>query len=512
MLLSSDAEAMYWCGRYVERAQALSRVVSTYQRLGMDLPGARGLDLRPLLPLVNESGGASAPSDHAALVRALVFDDHNPSSVLGALTAARENLRGARVVAPPELWQILNRVHATVSEASGGSEATMLEALESTLAAGERFEGERSRGMLRDAAYAFLTIGCQLERADMLLRTLGLLVPLLRPNGWERAFDDVRWVGLLDALGVTSMYRRTLHSSADLPRLLGLVLVAKECPRSLAFCTDAIARELSCLPRAGRVRSTLAVVEREGASLSRSAGLALTPDLLAALPSLEALHEAVRAGYFPTHAEAVVGAPRSTAPAAALTDPFRYLGLEHERADCALRVLAELADRAARGQPIDRADLVTVVEFLTDFAELAHHEKEESILTPELVAAGFDWYDGPLAAMRREHRQEHYFVRALSQLASETAAWSHPSTLTFVELSREFCRFMRHHMDHEQHDLFEQAARTLSVEAKDRMLAAFVSFDRQRRELPSAGVSVEALLLKYAGAEATARELASATA
>ncbi|HET7541245.1 MAG TPA: alpha-E domain-containing protein, partial [Polyangiaceae bacterium] len=54
MLLSSVAEAMFWSGRYVERAQALSRTIQAIERLSLDLPGKHSAGLLPLLALVRE--------------------------------------------------------------------------------------------------------------------------------------------------------------------------------------------------------------------------------------------------------------------------------------------------------------------------------------------------------------------------------------------------------------------------------------------------------------------------
>lgn len=498
MLLSSVAEAMYWCGRYLERAQALSRVVSSYERLSLDLPGARPLELQALLPLIGKEAVHGAAADHAQLLGALVFDATNSSSVLGALGGARENLRHARVDAPTELWVSLNQLYNRIASARGRTGAAVLEVLDETLAAGSRFEGERAAGMTRDAAYAFLTIGCQLERADMLLRSLAALLPPLSPNGWERVFDDVRWSGLLHALGVHSAYRRRHHHHAELTELFALLLVSRDCPRSVAYCLLGIEQQLQGLPRAHQPRAALAAAEREGAALSHAKNGDVTPDLERALESFAELHGALVRAYFPVHAEPSPSISKAPAARAEPGDPFEYLGQEHVRLDALLRVLDELSLRAQGDQPVDRSDLNAVVAFLNDFGELDHHEKEESILTPALVAHGFDWYSGPLAVMRREHRQEHYFVRVLTHLARQRDAWSIEDARRFVSVASEFCRFLRAHMDHERRDLFEQAARALPEQAKQRLVAAFRAFDAQQDpRYALASSALDQLLGKY---------------
>src|SRR3954469_23293339 len=96
---------MYWTGRYFERAQALARVLSGFERLALDSTGERGA-LAGLLGLVGREGAGegAAPSDASELRRALVLDAQNPSSVRGALGAARENLRSGRTLMPGAIW------------------------------------------------------------------------------------------------------------------------------------------------------------------------------------------------------------------------------------------------------------------------------------------------------------------------------------------------------------------------------------------------------------------------
>jgi hemerythrin-like domain-containing protein len=159
-------------------------------------------------------------------------------------------------------------------------------------------------------------------------------------------------------------------------------------------------------------------------------------------------------------------------------DPFDRLTREHRVVESLLRVIDALADRAAGGGIVERRALGTVVEFLTEYGELGHHEREEGILTPVLIANGFDWFEGPLATVRREHRQEHYFYRVLGQLALQPDAWSSEDVRRFVSVARELTRFLRAHMQREEEQLFSVARQRLSAETKAALLAAFDRFDR----------------------------------
>lgn len=497
MLLSSVATAMFWTGRYVERAQALSRVLLSYERLSLDLPASRQLELRPLFELAGRAQDTSIPQDRSLALRQLVFDTENPSSVLGALLVARENLRQARVVAPVELWTTLSSLAQTLKEHEHGAGASVLQALEGSLSLGHRFEGERRDGMTHDTAYAFLELGSSIERADMQVRCLGVLLPALLRQGWERAFDDVRWTGLLHAVGLHSAYRRLHHHQAELPKLFGLALSDPSCPRSVMYCLRAMEQVLRLLPRAGQVRDQLSRTMHAAVSTSKVDADSARAELPMLLGMLEGLSVAIEAAYFPGEQERQAAAPVDTS-VSVTDDPFEHLGRDHAQVDAVLRVLEALVLQADNGASVDVRELQTIVAFLTDCGELGHHEKEETILTPVLVARGFDWYQGPLANMRREHRQEHYFIRVLSHLASQREKWSREEVRSFSSVAREFCHFLSSHMDHERQELFQPAARTLPTQVKSQLCKAFEELDaRQGPQAAGSRLALGSLIEKY---------------
>jgi uncharacterized alpha-E superfamily protein len=62
--------------------------------------------------LRREEAAPTAPGgprvSEAAVVGFVVTDRDNPSSILSALAAARDNLRVARPVVPREVWELIN--------------------------------------------------------------------------------------------------------------------------------------------------------------------------------------------------------------------------------------------------------------------------------------------------------------------------------------------------------------------------------------------------------------------
>jgi hemerythrin-like domain-containing protein len=158
---------------------------------------------------------------------------------------------------------------------------------------------------------------------------------------------------------------------------------------------------------------------------------------------------------------------------------MELLGREHAELERVFRALAALLDDLEAGTHVSRSELASVVEYVTLFGDLSHHDKEESLLVPVLIQHGFDWYDGPLARMRRDHRQERYLVRVLSDLASQEKPWSSEDQRHLLGVGREYIAFMRGHMARENADILGPAQERLSKEAKAHLSAEFRRFDAE---------------------------------
>jgi len=120
MLLARMAEAVYWTGRYLERAECTARIVQVHTDAHVDMPIGEDVGWEPLLAIagVGTEFGAHYPAaagagDAAAeddVIEFLLHSESNPSSILAAISAARENLRtGSRPQAVAQLLGLPRR-------------------------------------------------------------------------------------------------------------------------------------------------------------------------------------------------------------------------------------------------------------------------------------------------------------------------------------------------------------------------------------------------------------------
>jgi uncharacterized alpha-E superfamily protein len=254
MLLSSSAETVFWFGRHLERAGALSRAFLTYEELGLDMPKSLTPHGGRLLSSLGLSW-VTSPTSLSTLRASWVLDVKNPSSVLGALRAARENLRIVRSFVPVHAWEALNTLYL-VLESADQNLPELLGALERVEAVCHQLGGYCDASMTRDDAYVVLDVGRHLERADMMLRLVTLTSELVIPDD-PRPFDDVRWSALLKSVDAFEMYRRCHRGRLELGRVLDFLLFSPSFPRSLLYCLNRIELDLAALPENSAVSSAL---------------------------------------------------------------------------------------------------------------------------------------------------------------------------------------------------------------------------------------------------------------
>src|SRR5664280_2296658 len=117
-LLSRVANAVYWLGRYIERAENVARFLDVNHNLMLDLPQDYADQWQPIVDITGDRArfleryGAAT---QASVVRFLAFDPQNPNSIYSCVLAARENARSVRETISSELWQQINSLYLLIA-------------------------------------------------------------------------------------------------------------------------------------------------------------------------------------------------------------------------------------------------------------------------------------------------------------------------------------------------------------------------------------------------------------
>jgi uncharacterized alpha-E superfamily protein len=264
-MLSRIAEALFWLGRYVERADDTARVLDAFMHRLLDDPGT---DEQAACSALFAILGVSPPQQEAGPVDAqtvldlLGFDAANPSSVAGAWQAAHDNARGVREVISTETWECLNATrHALPVQRRAAGRAGPHAYLRYVRERAALFSGLADSTMSRDDGWLFLTLGRSLERVDMTARLLSVKVLA------SRYAPD--WGTLLRAAGADEPYRRTERWGGESESAARFLVVEESFPRSIVHalstaedCLGQLAAPSSgTRPRGGRAQ-TLAPTAR----------------------------------------------------------------------------------------------------------------------------------------------------------------------------------------------------------------------------------------------------------
>ncbi len=125
MLLARMAEAVYWAGRYLERAEDTARIVQIHGESHVDLPVGEDVGWAPLVEIAGSMAQyrervspLEATSTESRVVSYVLTDRDNPSSILSSIGAARDNLQRARPVVAREMWEICHELWVDLSPAA----------------------------------------------------------------------------------------------------------------------------------------------------------------------------------------------------------------------------------------------------------------------------------------------------------------------------------------------------------------------------------------------------------
>ncbi len=233
-MLSRIAESLFWVGRYIERAEQTARILDVqFHRLledpWIDEAAACASLLRAMgSPLAGDDG-----SQHALEVcEVLAYDAANPSSIVGALSAARDNARGAREAISGEMWECLNAtwysLDAQVRAARALGPHEFFRFVKERVAV---LNGLAGSTLSRDDGWRFLVVGGSLERADMTARLLSAL--------WSDPGGSPAWVTTLRCCSAHEAYLRTYRRAVDASLVAEFLLLDRLFPRSVVYALSA---------------------------------------------------------------------------------------------------------------------------------------------------------------------------------------------------------------------------------------------------------------------------------
>jgi uncharacterized alpha-E superfamily protein len=299
MMLARVADSLYWIGRYVERAEHVSRLSDIMLTATLDQNEAAIDVAHVALAAVGEPN--DGPGGRTALdaVYALVFDREDAGSVFTSLARGRENARQVRDQITTEMWERLNLLYLRVTgpDAEQAFAQRSSAFLHEIIADLHLFKGATDATMSHGEGWRFLLLGVYLERAQLIARLLD--VCFAEADGRPPLSDHLTQMAVLRMACALEPYLRVYTAELEPRHLLEFLMFDEEFPRSIRFSTLRMEEHLTGLARhtdytghssperlAGRLSARLEFADMEE---NQSAG----PLLSAVVAECSRIHHAV---------------------------------------------------------------------------------------------------------------------------------------------------------------------------------------------------------------------------
>ena len=285
-MLSRTADHLFWMARYMERAENTARMLDVNYQASLLPQSADAAEKgwKGLLGISELSGDFASRYRQVTpenVMRYMVSDAQNGSSIRNCLQAARENARAVRGTLTTEVWETQNQTWLEFQRIVSNDGF-----LRDPSAAFEwvKFRSHLSRGvtvgtMLQHEAFHFLRIGSFLERADNTARMLDVKFHAVESeyhggaNGASSSsgtkdieVDFYHWSGILRSVSAFEVYRKAYRNVIKPEKVAELLILRPDMPRSLAACMQEVVANLQkvaneqsgeTLRRAGRLQADL---------------------------------------------------------------------------------------------------------------------------------------------------------------------------------------------------------------------------------------------------------------
>lgn len=309
-MLSRVAENLYWMTRYLERAENTARLINATTQVLLDLPRGASFGWDVLLKVAGLDRlflDSYSQQDEASILRFLVNDERNPSSIVSCVRFARENCRTLREVMPRQAWERINGLYLFVNgRAAHAVERTRRYGiLEEIIERRQSVIGLLTDCMSHDVAYQFIKLGRNIERADMTTRIVDIHAAVLVPR--QQVPEDpaigLLWMGVLKSLNAYQMYRRHVSVHVRTEDVVNYLLKDPHFPRTVRHCLDEVESCLAVLPHNLPPLKLLRAAQRrlDGMRAEKLAPLPRHEYLDAVQADVAALHERIAAEYFHLH-------------------------------------------------------------------------------------------------------------------------------------------------------------------------------------------------------------------
>lgn len=229
----------------MERAENLARILDVHETFSRDSQG--GKNWRSIVQINTderrfEQNYAEATAEN--VVWFYVLDTKNPTSIISAIRAARENARVLRPLISTEMWSQINVFHNRLATLRPADLAlhNLTRLCTQVKEACQAHTGIVEGTFYRDQGWYFYQLGKNIERADQTTRMLDIKYHSLLPSPEHvgSPLDLSQWNAMLRSAAGYHAFRRVYPRGMTPTAVAGFILYNESFPRSVQTCVRQI--------------------------------------------------------------------------------------------------------------------------------------------------------------------------------------------------------------------------------------------------------------------------------
>ncbi len=246
-MLSRIGNYLFWLGRYIERAEHISRYARVQYIASVDMPMARRREfaMESILMMAGFNDKdipalVEGPGCEQRVFSQLFLNPKESISIISTVTSVRENARGARDALSSELWESINKFYHAIrqypaDQFSAEGPFTLSRHVDDYSAV---IKGYIDNSLLHDNGWALVSLGLHMERAVQILRILiskNSDLDRLQQSDLPGAIISSQVSSLLRSAEAFDMSRRYYRTLPTLIDAFDFLLLHDSFPKSIQF-------------------------------------------------------------------------------------------------------------------------------------------------------------------------------------------------------------------------------------------------------------------------------------
>ncbi|WP_219835965.1 alpha-E domain-containing protein [Paenibacillus sp. R14(2021)] len=253
-MLNRNAEALFWIGRYMERAENHARLIDVHFHLQAEdtlaIPRSDGGTIKQTLckwgRIVDALGSRSSYEQQYGsyteqdVVHYITLDRDNANSLVTCVNHARDNVRTLREKLPSELWDVTNGFYLWLREKQAGdlTHESPHQFFSRIKEWTSLFHGITQSVMPRENEWHFIECGRYLERTENTLRIMqsAIMTRSLSPSEEGDNFEIYPYLqAVLRSVSGYQTFRRYYADGVSPDAIIEFLVLNEVFPRSVHF-------------------------------------------------------------------------------------------------------------------------------------------------------------------------------------------------------------------------------------------------------------------------------------